>query len=962
MSSLPLPLPLPIPSSSSSFSILTLHDIVKGLRSQPTSEGRAKFASEAVDACHVEMASTDGDVKTQALDKLAHLRMLGFDQHNQGDEDTCFHAIEAMALPAFRHKRIACLAASRLLSSDSPVLLLLTNSLKKELHHREPYVVGLALSSLACFCSKDLAHQLLPDVCETLQATRPYVRKRGTLALYRMCLRDPEGLITAYDPLRSKLEDPDPGVISCAVNAICELSRTTQAHNILPLTPILFKLLTTSGNNWMLIKIVKLYCALLSEEPRLAKKLLEPLAHIIRTTSAKSLLYECIATATKAMKLVKRDAVVDNLLNLCALQLREFIQDPDQNLKYLGLVGFCELTRTVPTIAADHRDLILLCLNDDDITVRLRALELLSGMTTSQSVTGIVNKLLNHLRDAPPGKFRDAVVKAIVNCCIHDEGDDEKRFEKVPNLKWFIAVLFDLAGVKGIGHGDLLSSHLVDVALRVPSMASFCSKMASEFLISECISKSNTTSSSSSSSSDTVIVAPSNEFLGACAFVSCEFITNEMISEESEAGATTTAATTIGVTNIVRQLIHSILQSEQVCNWVRYGIMDSRTQLLFLHNVVKLVRMGTNGGEYYQLVVDSLLDCISSSGWVGQFASERVKEKAVMLHGLLVIGQQKQQQQQQQQQQSGTTTNNNEKLPNIFLHTTPMIPVDTSAQERLPIPSGLDLNISFVGDTTTSPKTLEIDRRPLSFRGRYSQMSSTASIVSPSTTTQPIRSKHTPHGGILSSSNNNTATTNNNNSLFHLGPISNHSSKKSHKKPVVDGTPKDSHNQLETNYISPQSSPSSDNNTTTEDSNFTFKHMSFLNDSSINNGDTNTASSSSSSAKKELMVKPLLPADAVSPDQLNTNKKKNNIQSELTLKDIDVIGGRMVAASSSQQQQQQSSGSTYKNLDPPLHDDHHDNSLLTSSSKKHHKKKKDASNKKKTKSKSNEDDLIDFGS
>jgi AP-3 complex subunit delta-1 len=67
--------------------------------------------------------------------------------------------------------------------------------------------------------------------------------------------------------------------------------------------------MTTSSNNWMLIKIIKLFGSLVPLEARLGRKLLEPLTtlinrcvtlfiiHIISySTSAMSLLYECINT------------------------------------------------------------------------------------------------------------------------------------------------------------------------------------------------------------------------------------------------------------------------------------------------------------------------------------------------------------------------------------------------------------------------------------------------------------------------------------------------------------------------------------------------------------------------------------------------------------------------------------------------------------------------------------------
>ena len=47
------------------------------------------------------------------------------------------------------------------------------------------------------------------------------------------------------------------GVQSAAVNVICELARKNP-KNYLSLAPLFFKLMTSSTNNWMLIKIIKL--------------------------------------------------------------------------------------------------------------------------------------------------------------------------------------------------------------------------------------------------------------------------------------------------------------------------------------------------------------------------------------------------------------------------------------------------------------------------------------------------------------------------------------------------------------------------------------------------------------------------------------------------------------------------------------------------------------------------------
>lgn len=50
---------------------------------------------------------------------------------------------------------------------------------------------------------------------------------------------------------------PCSGVVAATVNVLCELVHQNP-RDYLPLAPQLFHLLTTSSNNWMLIKIIKL--------------------------------------------------------------------------------------------------------------------------------------------------------------------------------------------------------------------------------------------------------------------------------------------------------------------------------------------------------------------------------------------------------------------------------------------------------------------------------------------------------------------------------------------------------------------------------------------------------------------------------------------------------------------------------------------------------------------------------
>jgi AP-3 complex subunit delta-1 len=278
--------------------------------------------------------------------------------------------VEVLSSKRFVHKRIGYLAASQIYRTDTDVLLLTTNQIKKDIGSQNQYEIGIALSGLAKFMSPDLARDLANDIITLTTSTRPYVRKLATLITYKVFLNFPDALRPTFQRLKEKLDDADQSVQSCAVNVICELARKNP-RNYLSLAPIFFKLLQSSTNNWMRIKIIKLFAALCPIEPRLAKKLIDPLTSLIHQTPAMSLLYECINTVILG--------VPDHMpsIQLCVTKLRIFIEDQDQNLKYLGLQSMAKVLKIAPKAVAAHRDLIIRCLDDEDESIRVRALALI---------------------------------------------------------------------------------------------------------------------------------------------------------------------------------------------------------------------------------------------------------------------------------------------------------------------------------------------------------------------------------------------------------------------------------------------------------------------------------------------------------------------------------------------------------------------------------------------------------
>eukprot|EP00741_Cyanophora_paradoxa_P002809 tig00000630_g2728.t1 len=483
-----------------------LVDLVKGLRACRR-DREQQYISQCIAEIKEELRSRETAKKARALLKLVYLHMLGYEM-----SWAAFYVVEAMSDSKFSHKRIGYLAASQSFRETTEVLVLTIQLFKKDLASQNQYEVGLATNCLANICTLDLGRDLGNDVLQLLKSSKPYVRKKAVLALYKVILQFPEALRPAFERLKEKLDDSDPSVVSAAVNVFCELARKSNPKNYLPLAPVFFKILTTSSNNWVLIKIVKLMTALVPLEPRLAKKLVEPLTSVINSTPAKSLLYECVNAVTACM------TDFPALVKLACEKLRLFVEDPDQNqatpaarpilaskitppfsptpasaphaphraagltracspsVKYLGLLGLLNLMRTHPQAVVAHKSLIVSCLHDEDVTIRNRALDLVTGMMDRQSSVEVLRLLTDAVARSPPGPFRDATIEKIVATCGADS------YERVTNFQWYLQVLADLSRVAPARQSAAIAEQMVDIAVRVKSVRAFAAQLAASLV------------------------------------------------------------------------------------------------------------------------------------------------------------------------------------------------------------------------------------------------------------------------------------------------------------------------------------------------------------------------------------------------------------------------------------------------------------------------------------------------
>lgn len=505
----------------------SLDDLIKGIRANSSDpEKLSNFFEKCIQECKSELKSSDIDLKSIAILKLSYLEMYGFDM------GWCsFTILEVMASTKFQHKRIGYLAAIQILQrqNNDDALMLMTNLLKKDLNSNQYIETSLAISGIAAIVSKELALDICDDLAKILTHSKPLIRKKTVLAMYKLFLKNPEALKIYYHRVVDRLTDDDPTVVSASVNVICELA-TMNPSNYIELAPRLYEMLTTTNNNWMVIRLLRLFSSLTVAEPRLKSKLLPQIQNLIKSTKSLSLIYECINTILNGNMLSEDDL---DTADLISQHLVDFFTSNDHNLKFVGLLSFVKVCKIHQSMLQKHSKLILTSIYDNDLTVRQTSLEIINSLVNENNIVAVVSRLTVQL--LPPIEQQEALNKIngkmieyiSKNTTYHDsrnlnkkqeeqeeeyedEGYEEycnafmpgsiqkpvttsqkykrlliakvieicsmNHYANIPTFKWYLTVLNDLLKINSINKissiDKLITDQIVDIGIRVPSVRS----------------------------------------------------------------------------------------------------------------------------------------------------------------------------------------------------------------------------------------------------------------------------------------------------------------------------------------------------------------------------------------------------------------------------------------------------------------------------------------------------------
>ncbi|KAF2160492.1 hypothetical protein M409DRAFT_70452 [Zasmidium cellare ATCC 36951] len=424
--------------------------------------------------------SHNSDLRRNNVAKLLYLFTLG--------ERTHFGQIECLKLlasPRFADKRLGYLGTMLLLDENQEVLTLVTNSLKNDLNHSNQYIVGLALCTLGNIASIEMSRDLFPEVETILSSSNPYIRRKAALCAMRICRKVPDLQEHFVDKAKLLLNDRNHGVLLSGLTLVVSMCEADEEEGgeqgvvemFRPLTGSLVKVLKALSQSgyapehdvtgitdpFLQVKILRLLRVLGRGDPQTSEQINDILAQVATNTESSknvgnSILYEAVLTIL--------DIEADSGLRVLGVNiLGKFLSNRDNNIRYVALNTLIKVVAIEPNAVQRHRNTILDCLRDPDISIRRRALDLSFTLINESNIRVLIRELLAFLEVAD-NEFKPVMTSQI--------GVAADRF--APNKRWHVDTMLRVLKLAGNYVKEQILSSFVRLIATTPELQTYCAQ------------------------------------------------------------------------------------------------------------------------------------------------------------------------------------------------------------------------------------------------------------------------------------------------------------------------------------------------------------------------------------------------------------------------------------------------------------------------------------------------------
>ncbi len=392
--------------SDASAGLYNLKALIKAIRSCKTlADERALIQKESAS---IRTAFKDEDplARHNNIAKLLYIHMLGYPAHFGQIE-----CLKLVATPRFTDKRLGYLGIMLLLDENTEVLTLVTNGLKNDMEHSNMYVCGLALCTFANIASEEMSRDLCNEIEKLMAAaTRTFAARLPSAP----CALSAKYLISSITLLTAQSSCSQTRTMVFCFARSRSPSRSaakTQRHCRTTDVPCPFSCNTSSRLSPRLLartRCLGYYRPFppsqdpspsshprQGERPGIRNHERYPRSSRYQHGASKnvgnSILYETV------LAILEIDA--DNGLRVMAINiLGKFLSNRDNNIRYVALNTLSKVVSMDTNAVQRHRNIILDCLRDGDISIRRRALELSYALINESNVRVLTRELLSFPR------------------------------------------------------------------------------------------------------------------------------------------------------------------------------------------------------------------------------------------------------------------------------------------------------------------------------------------------------------------------------------------------------------------------------------------------------------------------------------------------------------------------------------------------------------------------------------
>lgn len=377
--------------------------------------------------------------------RLLYVEMLGHDA-----SFGYIHAVKMTHDDNLLSKRTGYLAVTLFLNDDHDLIILIVNTIQKDLKSDNYLVVCAALNAVCRLINEETIPAVLPLVVELLSHGKEAVRKKAVMALHSFHRKSASSVSHLVANFRKRLCDNDPGVMGATLCPLFDLisdDPSPYKDLVVSFVSILKQVaehrLPKSYDYHQMpapfvqIKLLKILALLGSGDKSSSEHMYTVIGDIIRKGDSSSnignaILYESIRCVSSIYPNPK-------LLEAAADVIAKFLKSDSHNLKYMGIDALGRLIKLSPLIAEQHQLAVIDCLEDPDDTLKRKTFELLYKMTKSSNVEVIVDRMIEYMISISDDHYKTYIASRCV----------ELAEQFAPSNHWFIQTMnkvFEHAG------------------------------------------------------------------------------------------------------------------------------------------------------------------------------------------------------------------------------------------------------------------------------------------------------------------------------------------------------------------------------------------------------------------------------------------------------------------------------------------------------------------------------------